>query len=317
MPDDPLISVLILTYNQRQFIAQAVDSVLAQKTGFNYEIVISDDHSTDGTADILLEYQKRYPVKFKININNENVGALRNAFEIAVPLCRGKYLAFLEGDDYWNDESKLERQIRFLEENGEFGLVHSDVNQFYEAKQSLIENYNAINGITIPEGHIYNELLDPEKYIIKTPSVILIKELIEKYFDFSVIREMNWVLSDLFLWLSIARFTKVKYFPEAMATYRVLRESSSNTEDFQRKLKLHKSVYEIRLFFIEKYGCPEKLEEKVQRFYMTAMAFDAIKLKDKNLLEWVKNYSKKNNIHIGIKNTALLLKIKLLNCFLK
>jgi glycosyltransferase involved in cell wall biosynthesis len=310
----PLVSVPMLTYNHEKYIAQAIESVLKQKTDFPIELVIGEDGSTDGTRAIVESYAQSYPEQIKIVTSAANVGALANNIR-TTKACNGKYLAILEGDDYWHDESKLQKQVDFLEKNLEYGLAHSEVNHWHEESRTLVENFNAINKLDIPEGNIYEDLLDPLKYIIKTPTALFRKDLFDQYVDYEIIREKGWVVADLFTWLSLSRFTKVKYFPEAMATYRVLKESSSNTEDFLRKLKLHKSVYEIRLYFIKKYGCPKKLEEKVKKFYMTAMAYDAIKLKDKNLVAWVKDYSKKNNIQIGLKNKALLLKTAIFNYF--
>src|SRR5579875_2399908 len=110
----PSVSVLMISYNHEKYIRQAVDSVLSQKTDFPYEIVIGEDCSTDGTRQILLEYRERYPDKIKLILHTPNVGAMRNQV-LALNACKGKYIAVLEGDDYWTDENKLQKQIDFME----------------------------------------------------------------------------------------------------------------------------------------------------------------------------------------------------------
>jgi glycosyltransferase involved in cell wall biosynthesis len=310
----PLVSVPMLTYNHEKYIAQAIESVLKQKTDFLFELVIGEDCSTDGTRDIIESYGRQYPEQIKIVTSVTNVGALANNIR-TTKACRGKYLAILEGDDYWNDEFKLQKQVDFLEQNPQFGIVHTDVNHWLEESGTLIENYNAIHHIQIPDGDIFEEFLDPEKYIIKTPTAVFRKKLFEQHVDYEVIRKKGWVIADLFTWLSMAKFAKVKYFPEVTATYRVLRESSSNNKDYQKKQKLHQSVFEIRLYFIEKYGCSLKIKDKVQKFYMVVMKMDSIKLKDRSMNEWARNYSKENYVSIGLKYKLLLLKTAFISYF--
>src|SRR4026207_1049489 len=98
----PKVSVYLITFNQAQFIAKALESVLMQKTVFDYEIVVGDDCSTDGTIEILKSYQQRHPQKLKLVLHNENVGMMRNALDVLAN-CTGEYIACLEGDDYWTD----------------------------------------------------------------------------------------------------------------------------------------------------------------------------------------------------------------------
>jgi glycosyltransferase involved in cell wall biosynthesis len=276
--------------------------------------VIGEDCSTDGTRAIIEAYAPRYPEQIKVVTSAANVGALANNIRTA-KACRGKYFATLEGDDYWHDELKLQKQVDFLENNAEYGLIHADVNHLNERNGTLVKNYNATNHLHIPEGNIYEELLDPLKYIIKTPTALFRKELFDQFVDYKIVQDKGWVIADLFTWLSMARFSKVKYLPEAMATYRIGRESAGNTDDFHKKLKIHRSVYEIRLYFIEKYGSPEKITEKVKKYYLAAMIMDALKLKDRNLLKWIKVYKKENTVSLGVKYSLLLSHVEFLSKF--
>ena len=111
--EDCLVSVYITTYFHEAYIAQAMESVLCQKTDFPYEIVISDDASQDGTQAIVREYAEKYD-NIRYVFNERNLGLTKNVFQ-AKTLCRGKYMVQLSGDDYWIDERKLQKQVDFLE----------------------------------------------------------------------------------------------------------------------------------------------------------------------------------------------------------
>ena len=118
------VSVVVITYNQSNYIRKALDSILMQKVSFKYEILVGDDASTDGTQEILCEYAQKYPKLFKIVLRKENIGATQNIYEL---LCKanGIYLATLEGDDYWTDEKKLQIQYEFMQENSKYiGCTH-------------------------------------------------------------------------------------------------------------------------------------------------------------------------------------------------
>ena len=107
-------SVAMITYNQERFIGQAIESVLAQKVNFDFEIVIGEDCSTDGTRAIVMDYQRRYPDRIVSILRPRNVGPMRN-IESTLAACRGEYLSILEGDDYWTSVDKIQKQIDFLD----------------------------------------------------------------------------------------------------------------------------------------------------------------------------------------------------------
>lgn len=115
------LSVAMTTYNHERFIGQAIESVLAQKVDFDYEILIGDDCSTDGTRTVILNFQRRYPERIKAYLREHNIGAARNlAWTIAA--CQGQYLALLEGDDYWSCTSKLQKQVDFLDSHPDWAI---------------------------------------------------------------------------------------------------------------------------------------------------------------------------------------------------
>lgn len=109
----------MLTYNHEKYIRQAIDSILMQQVNFDYEIIIGDDASIDKTPEIINEYQKKYPDKIKAILRKENLGPTRNGYGIKM-MAKGKYIAVLEGDDFWIDKNKLQKQVDFLEKNQEY-----------------------------------------------------------------------------------------------------------------------------------------------------------------------------------------------------
>lgn len=118
------VSVLMITYNQEDYVAEALNSILKQNVNFEYEIVISDDHSTDKTKKILDEFYKENISKIKLHFNEHNIGCAAN-FVKAYLLCSGDYVAVLEGDDYWNSADKLQTQIDFLSKHPECAICFS------------------------------------------------------------------------------------------------------------------------------------------------------------------------------------------------
>lgn len=118
----PLVTVVITTYNQEHYIRKAIDSVLAQKTDFDFEVYISEDCGTDGTRDILEEYAAQYPQRIRLNLRQKNVGISRNWYE-GLCAAKGEFVCTLEGDDWWRDESKLQKQADFLRTHPDYLAV--------------------------------------------------------------------------------------------------------------------------------------------------------------------------------------------------
>lgn len=122
------ISIYIITYNHEKYIGHALDSVLMQETQYNYHIYIFEDFSTDSTADILKDYINKYPDKIKCFFNSKNLGMVENSKKLwnYVGKDKADYIAILDGDDFWTDKHKLEKQVNFLEKNVEYlATVHN------------------------------------------------------------------------------------------------------------------------------------------------------------------------------------------------
>ena len=122
LPEAPLVTVTMLAYRHAEFIAQAIESVVAQECSFRFELVIGEDCSPDRTREIVLDYQRRYPHLIRVLISDRNVGMQANAARCSAAF-RGKFGAFCEGDDYWCDPTKLARQIAVFEQQPDCVLV--------------------------------------------------------------------------------------------------------------------------------------------------------------------------------------------------
>ena len=118
------VTVYLSTYNQAEYVAQALDSILMQKTSFEFEVIAADDCSTDGTQAIIMDYVNRHPGKIVPYFTNPNVGGCKKLTDVIdAGLFRGEYLAWLEGDDYWLGEDRLETLVEFLENHPEYSRV--------------------------------------------------------------------------------------------------------------------------------------------------------------------------------------------------
>lgn len=129
-----MVSVDMITFNHEKFISQAIEGVLMQKTKFRYELVIGEDCSSDNTSNIVKEYAQKYPDIIKARCNVLNMGMMANAVK-TLKECTGKYIALCEGDDYWTDPYKLQKQVDFLEANPNYSLCFHDAIVYCENKK--------------------------------------------------------------------------------------------------------------------------------------------------------------------------------------
>jgi len=141
MRDDIMVSVVMTTYNHRNFIKQAVESVLMQKTNFRYELIIGDDCSPDNSKEVLIQFKNANPDIINLIIREKNIGGTKNLYDLFMR-ARGKYVILLEGDDYWTDEFKLKKQVYFLEQHPEFiGVAHKNAIVDEYGNSLIVENY--------------------------------------------------------------------------------------------------------------------------------------------------------------------------------
>lgn len=136
----PVVSILCDTFNHEGFIKETLEGFLKQETTFPFEIIVHDDASKDATPAIIKEYAERYPLIIKTVLQKENQYSQKINFwsDVTFPMAQGKYIALCEGDDYWIDELKLQKQVDFLENNPDYVITWTD---FYTRKGSeLVPN---------------------------------------------------------------------------------------------------------------------------------------------------------------------------------
>ncbi|WP_426064989.1 glycosyltransferase [Flavobacterium sp. DSP2-3-1] len=161
------VSIFMLTYNQEQFIAQTIESILMQKTNFTYQLVIGEDCSTDTTRIICEKYVTHYPQKIKLLLSLEkNIGLIANYMR-TIAACDGKYIAICDGDDYWIDELKLQKQVDYLESHPDFSIVFTKIKRLFsngEFKEMIMENQKSC---TTFEDLIFNNFIPSVTVLFK------------------------------------------------------------------------------------------------------------------------------------------------------
>ena len=140
--EKPLVSVICLCFNEELYIKQALESILDQKTNFTFEIICHDDASTDGTSNIIQEYAEKYPDKIVPILQEDNKVSKGEQIilKYIYPVSRGKYMAYCDGDDYWTDKNKLQKQVDFLENHLEYSLCVHNFKFYYENTNKIINS---------------------------------------------------------------------------------------------------------------------------------------------------------------------------------
>ena len=196
-----------MTYNHVEYITKAINSALYQQTSFEFEIVIGEDYSIDGTREIVLNYQKQFPHKIKISDNTRNLGMVPN-FLYTLNQCSGKYVALLEGDDEWLSENKLQTQVFFLEQNPEYSISCHNALITYEKIKGLNQPFNKkIDTLTLSD--VIREWNIPTASIVFRRSKFIIPDWFTEI--------QNW---DYALQILLAKNGKVHYLKEIKSIYR-------------------------------------------------------------------------------------------------
>lgn len=222
----PLVSVVIITYNQEHYIRQCIDSVLAQKTDFDYEIIIGEDCGTDQTRDICIEYHNSYSDKIKLVLNSKNLGVVGNWVN-CIKESRGKYILQCAGDDFWHNNSKIQIQISYMEKYSNCGVLHTDFDELNIDTNKTITSYIKTNRIKIPEGRIQKEIFQGNVKMC-APTLCFRKETIDQYIDFRAYIEHRFPIEDWPTLIILSKYSDINYLSISTVTYRRGHESISN-----------------------------------------------------------------------------------------
>ncbi len=203
------VSVCMITYQQESFIVKAIEGILKQKTSFPFNIVIGDDCSMDSTVNIIKTFSQIENNNITLITSDCNVGMMPN-FTRTLSACSGKYIAICEGDDYWINECKLQKQFDFMEQNQDYAMCFHNatiVNQINQTSK-LFGTYNRTE-------YCGKDLLN--SWLIPTASVFFKNVLPKNYPAFF----SNATHGDLALFMYLADFGKIKYINEIMSVYRI------------------------------------------------------------------------------------------------
>ncbi len=227
----PVLSVFTWAYNDKNYIKECVDSILMQKTTYSVEIIIHDDASNDGTAEIIRKYELSYPDLFKNILQKEN--QFSKGKSVISPLSflpQGKYIALTHGDDYWTDTCKLQKQVDFLEANPEYGMVSSDVTLVDKDGNVVPDNNMVLKQRAYEKSDIdVFDLLTINK--VNTLTVVIRAEIIKELVT-RADKENLWYVYDYWFWLHTGIHHKIKVLPAKMAAYRVHDVGVSKREGF-------------------------------------------------------------------------------------
>jgi glycosyltransferase involved in cell wall biosynthesis len=203
------VSVPLVTYNHAAFVRQAMESVLAQETSYAWELVVGDDCSTDGTEEIVRAIAALHPERVRVLESASNLGAHRN-FERTVGACRGRYLALLEGDDYWCDPAKIEKQARYLDRNPGVALTGGGVLVWSETEKKTVSRIaEKTGGLRGLEDILRTNCFSTCAVMIRRESFILHPKL------------ASLAVGDWPLWILAATKGQLHASPEILATYRL------------------------------------------------------------------------------------------------
>ena len=231
----PTVSIICLTYNQVKYVRDCFEGFVMQQTNFSFEVLVYDDASTDGTSAIIEEYAAKYPNIFKPTLykeNNYSKGLGYVGLYTGIKEAKGKYVAYCEGDDYWTDPLKLQKQVDFLEAHPEYEIC---------AHETLIKFENIDNKQILFSQTDVNIFLDRRgrrEYTFKdtlTGNIFHISAMMYRNFDLQLPKWMHEISAgDMVLFTLLAKEGKIYVMPDVMSVYRHHAESlTTSTAEYQ------------------------------------------------------------------------------------
>ena len=249
-----VVSVVIVTYNQEQWIRQTIESIMAQKTHYPFEVIIGDDCSTDATLSVCREYAEKYN-NIKLILHERNQGLIGN-WVSCVRVCTGKYIMNCAGDDFWHNPNKIQLQVDFMENHPNCVISHTDFDKLFVKNKRLIKSYNTREGIVPPEGKIQKKVLSGQERMSAVTICYRAEEL-KKYCPLDMYVSMRFPREDWPTILILSAHGDICYVPVSTATYRVGQVSITNSIDYEkirRRAQLDKQMTEYLYSLFPEFG---------------------------------------------------------------
>ena len=247
---EPLVCIRCITFNHEPYIRDALEGFVMQKTDFPFVAIVHDDVSTDATADIIREYAEKFPDIIKPIFETENQyskknGSLTSIMNKACDATGAKYIAMCEGDDYWTDPLKLQKQVDFLESHPEYGMCYTKVRRYDQVKRKFIDEWGG------PHESFKNLLISNT---VPTLSVLIRSKNINSYTIDIKQEDKNWQMGDYPKWLYTAAISKIQFMSDNTGVYRILNSSASHSTNLSKKIKFITNYREIALYFAKRYN---------------------------------------------------------------
>ena len=256
-----MISVIVCTYDQEKYLAQALDSILMQKCTEPYEILIGDDCSTDDTGKIADEYQSRYPDVIRVIRPEKNGGASLNMVRL-MQAAKGEYLMICDGDDYWLREDMMQLYCDTFRQNPEVGMICAKARCYIQQKS----DYHGTLGYPGAE-HLTTMLCDNND--VAAPTVAFRRDLMLK-----CIADSQWYIENNYFYDSIMAYwfaynSRIKFIDEEVAAYRVLPNSACHADDLTKSAEYERRYFAVKWHFILTHSdiCNEEMFELLMREY--------------------------------------------------
>jgi len=238
---EPLVSIRTSTYNHEKYIRQCIEGILMQKTDFPFEYIIGEDCSTDGTMAIVREYAQKYPDVIRVVTDDVNVGMRANGLR-CIERCRGKYMAICEGDDWWTDPHKLQKQVDFLESHPDYLMCTTSYSSF-RMKDGQVKE-----GVKDGQGRDITLRSLMKKNRIGTLTVMYRKDILSRFEEEVRPVMPDFRMGDITLWLYMAHNGKIHELPCTTSMYRILENSASHSDDFTKQYEFYVEASRLRLW---------------------------------------------------------------------
>ena len=308
-----IVAIWMITFNHENYIAQAVESVMMQKTNFRYKLFIGEDFSADKTREICIAIMDKYPDKIELSLQSERTGGYKNAQDLYKKCYESgaKYVAMCDGDDYWMDPLKLQKQVNFLVSNSEYSFVFTPSRIIYDLGEKPDRIRSKYSDFNSDKFKLY-DILKLGGGFYPTSSLLFDSKILDPdglFYELHLkCNAGDWILA-----IIASLNGRIGYMDEAMSVYRVHSNSLSNKlyDNFKECSKTAKLKYEMNIIFLDALFTKVKMSNKVRRYLLKKEEYILLSKYLDCGLGW------KVIKHLSLKNTGLLFAVRLISkcCF--